>query len=410
LNKQRRSLVFRSGIAGREDIPKYEVSMKSVGLFPELTASDELLHTTGILPSQTIRRLIASGRINSPVEIAEEQIQPASIDLRLGSVAYRVRASFLPGPQYTVENKIRDLLIAEVDLTKPTVFERGCVFIVPLLEELSLTADTAAKANPKSTTGRLDVFTRLITDYGTEFDWASRGYSGKLYAEIISRTFAVTVVVGTKLNQLRFIRGNPPSTDGMLAELDRKETLVYETEDSPVAANIDRGLRISVDLSGTVDKDIVAHRAKRNAPVVDLTKKNFYDPSEFWEPIYAPGPKGIILDPGDFYLLASREKVRVPPTFAAEMVAYDPTIGELRIHYAGFFDPGFGYGLSDIPGTKAVLEVRAHEVPVLLEDRQVIGRLLYSRMMGSPDKVYGTSIGSAYQRQGLMLSKQFKRP
>lgn len=380
----------------------------NIGLFPDFFATDELPHTTGILPSQTIRQLITNGRISSEVEITEEQIQPASIDLRLGPVAYRVRASFLPGRYSTVEKKVRDLQIAEIDLTKPTVLEKGCVFIVPLLEELALPAHTMAKANPKSTTGRLDVFTRLITDYGTEFEWVPKGYRGKLYAEIVSRTFAVTVVMGTKLNQIRFIRGRPPSTDGMLLELDVKETLVYEDEDNPTPANIDRGLRISVDLNGE-DNDIVAHRARPNAPAVDLSKKDFYNPSEFWEAIYPPGRKGIILDPNDFYLLSSREKIRVPPSFAAELVPYDPSMGELRIHYAGFFDPGFGYGLSDILGSKAVLEVRAHEVPVVIEDKQIIGRLVYSRMMGPPEKVYGSSIGSAYQRQQSMLSKQFKR-
>jgi dCTP deaminase len=264
------------------------------------------------------------------------------------------------------------------------------------------------KANPKSTTGRLDVFTRLITDYGTEFEWVPKRYRGKLYAEIVSRTFTVKVVMGTRLNQLRFIRGTPPSTDRMLLELDEKENLVYEDEDSPGTANIDQGLRISVDLSGDND-DTVAYKARQNAPVVDLSQKNFYESSEFWETINPPKRNGLVLQPGDFYLLSSREKIRVPPHFAAELVPYDPAMGELRIHYAGFFDPGFGYGLRDIFGTKAVLEVRAHEVPVLLEDRQIIGRLIYSRMTGPPERIYGSSIGSNYQQQGSMLSKQFKR-
>lgn len=283
------------------------------------------------------------------------------------------------------------------------------MFIVPLLEELSLPPDVMAKANPKSTTGRLDVFTRLITDYGTEFEWVPGGYAGKLYAEIVSRTFAVTVGMGTKLNQLRFIRGTPRSTDQMLFDLDEQETLVYGEEDNPAAANINQGLRISVDLRGSEDTDIVAYKAKQNAPAVDLSKRDFYNPSEFWETIRAPKRKRIILDPSNFYLLSSREKIRVPPTVAAELIPYDPSMGELRIHYAGFFDPGFGYGLSDILGTKAVLEVRAHEVPVAIEDGQIIGRLIYSRMMGSPTKIYGSGIGSNYQQQASMLSKQFKR-
>jgi Deoxycytidine deaminase len=380
----------------------------NIGLFPELLAADPLQHTTGTFPSQMIRQLISTGKIRSPIEIEEEQIQPASIDLRLGPVAYRVQASFLPGKHSTVASKVRDLQMAEIDLRKPAVLEKGCVFIVPLLEEVSLAANTVAKANPKSTTGRLDVFTRLITDFGTEFEWVPAGYSGKLYAEIVSRTFSVTVVMGTKLNQLRFVRGTPRGGDQMLVDLDEKDNLVYD-EDIPAAANIKQGLRISVDLVGSEDSDVVAHKARKNAPAVDLSKKDFYHPSEFWEVIQAPRQKRIILDPGDFYLLSSREKVRVPPTVAAELVPYDPSMGELRIHYAGFFDPGFGYGSSDILGTKAVLEVRAHEVPVAIEDRQIIGRLVYSRMMGCPDKIYGTSIGSTYQRQASMLSKQFKR-
>src|SRR5690349_17289944 len=204
------------------------MSKLNVELFPELSISDSTDRTTGILPSQMIQRLIATGRIRSPLEITEEQIQPASIDLRLGPVGYRVRASFLPGRYSTVMRKITDLQISEIDLTKPTVLEKGCIYIVPLLEELNLTSDMVVKANRKSTTGRLDVFTRLITDYGTEFEWVPKGYTGKLYVEIVSRTFAVTVVTGTKLNQLRFVRGTPPSTDRMLQELDEKETLVYE--------------------------------------------------------------------------------------------------------------------------------------------------------------------------------------
>lgn len=383
------------------------MNANSPRLFNDFKSADDLDHSTGILPSQAIEDLVASGRISSLIPLDADQIQPASVDLRLGAIAYRVRASFLPGRNSTVERKMKELQISQIDLTEPTVFERGSVFIVPLLERMSLPADTVGKANPKSTTGRLDIFTRLITDYGTEFDWVPKGYAGSLYAEIVSRTFAVTVRQGTRLNQIRFIRGNPPSTDNMLIELDQKESLVYGGEDSPIEANIDRGLRISVDLDGG-GRDVIAYRAKANAPAIDLNCRQFYDPADFWDEIRPSKARAVILDPGDFYLLASREKVRVPPSFAAEMVPYDPSLGELRVHYAGFFDPGFGYGLSDIPGTRAVLEVRAHEVPVLMEDQQVIGRLVYSRMMGTPAKIYGTSIGSSYQRQNFMLSKQFK--
>jgi dCTP deaminase len=366
------------------------------------------LDGTGLLPSQSIRDLIRSGRISSVQAIGEEQIQPASIDLRLGPVAYRVRASFLPGRESTVEAKLRNLALVEVDLTREQIFERGCVHIVPLMEELALPDDISAKANPKSTTGRLDVFTRLIIDGGEEFERVPRGYGGKLYAEFVSRTFPVAVQAGMRLNQLRFVRGRERISDKMLASLDRQERLVYN-EDTAAKANIQQGLWIRLDLQGDSESQIVAFKAKKNAPVIHLNKVNFYDPEEFWEPVHSRAGRGAILDPGDFYLLASKEKIRVPPSVAAEMVPFDPTVGEFRIHYAGFFDPGFGYGSSDILGTKAVLEVRAHEVPILMEDNQKVGRLIYSELMAIPDKVYGPSIGSSYQQQALALSKQFKK-
>jgi dCTP deaminase len=378
-------------------------------LFSDLATEPVSPRTTGILPAQSIRELIARGRIEASEEITEEQIQPASIDLRLGEVAYRVRASFLPGPDCTVQDKVSALLITEIDLTEGVVFEPGCVYIVPLMEELRLPKNVEARANPRSTTGRLDIFTRLITDYGSEFERVRPGYRGGLFAEIVSRTFNIRVRKGTKLNQLRFIRGSPPSHDGPLAELDEREKLVYEDEEGPVKAKIDKGLRISVRLSAEGETDLVACRAKKHAPVIDLGMRDFYDPREYWDTVYSVPGRGIVLDPGDFYLLASKEKIRVPPDYAAEMVPYDQSIGEFRVHYAGFFDPGFGYGLSDVLGTLAVLEVRAHEVPILIEHGQIVGRLVYSPMLARPDKIYGVQIGSSYQMQGLALSKQFKK-
>jgi dCTP deaminase len=380
----------------------------NISLFPDLGVSEPPVRTTGILPAQAIRELISSERIHSLPAIDEDQVQPASVDLRLGPLAYRVRASFLPGPESTIEDKIENLRIGTVDLNEGAIFEKGCVYIVPLMEELVLPKDVEARANPKSTTGRLDVFTRLITDYGTEFERVARAYRGRLYAEIVSRTFTLRVRTGIKLNQLRFIRGNPPSYDSTLTQLDERENLVYGEEDNPATARIDRGLRISVKLSAEPDGEIVAYKARKNAPVIDIERRDFYEPDEFWE-TYPARSRPLILDPGDFYLLASKEKIRVPPDYAAEMVPYDPSIGEFRVHYAGFFDPGFGYGLSDIRGTLAVLEVRAHEVPILIEHGQSVGRLVYSPMAARPDKIYGADIGSSYQQQGLALSKQFKR-
>jgi dCTP deaminase len=390
-------------------MPSANVANMKIGLFPDIMSEAPQLRTTGVLPSQAIKDLIASGRVSASPAISDEQIQPASLDLRLGDVAHRVQASFLPGPRTTVEEKINLSRMIRLDLTGATVFEKGCVYIVPLLETLNLPPDISGKANPKSTTGRLDIFTRLITDYGVEFERVPAGYRGRLYAEIVPRTFTVRVRAGMRLNQLRFVRGNPPSRDSVLSVLDTEEKLIFLDEDNSAKAQIDRGLKVTVNLQATDDFGIVAYKAKRNAPVIELDRVDYYEPEDFWEIRREREGKSIILDPSDFYILASREKVRVPPDFAAEMVAFDPSMGEFRVHYAGFFDPGFGYGTSDIKGTRAVLEVRAHEVPFMIDHGQVVGRLVYSPLQARPDKIYGVGIGSSYQQQALTLSKQFRR-
>jgi dCTP deaminase len=379
-------------------------------LFPELERDlQSLSFTTGILPSQRISELIAHGRVSTATPIEGDQIQPSSLDLRLGPVGYRMQASFLPGPKATVESRIKDLAMTKIDLTRPTVFEKGCVYLVPLMEQLNLTAELSAKANPKSTTGRLDIFTRLICDGGTEFERVPEGYKGTLYAEVVPRTFTIIVQAGVKLNQLRFVRGCPPPSDTTLQELDEQETLVYGAGDLPAEAQINRGLMVSLNLQGDPEHRLIGYRARQNTPAIDLLQKDHYDPEDFWDPMYEPRSRRIILNPDDFYILLSKEKVRIPPAYAAEMVAYDPSMGEFRIHYAGFFDPGFGYGASDVKGSHAVLEVRSHEVPFLIEDGQIVGRLIYERLLAHSDKIYGMGIGSSYQGQGLALSKQFKR-
>jgi len=374
---------------------------------PEPSTEGAQTRTTGILPSQDISNLIARGNISATPAINPDHIQPASLDLRLGDMAHRVRASFLPGPNSTVEAKIKELRMTRVDLTGAPVFEKDCVYIIPLVEELSLPENISGKANPKSTTGRLDVFTRLITDYGTEFDRVPPGYKGKLYAEVVSRTFTVSLRAGMRLSQLRFVQGNPRSSDSAIRGLDREDPLVYD-EDSPGKARVERGLRITVNLEGA-EGEIIAYRAKRYAPAIELDKINFYPTEEFWEVRHQNAGKNLILEPGDFYILASKERVSVPPEFAAEMVPFDPSDGEFRIHYAGFFDPGFGHGSGDIKGTPAVLEVRAHEVPFLMEHGQLVGRLNYMPLLSRPHKIYGTNIGSSYQHQALTLSKQFRK-
>jgi dCTP deaminase len=381
---------------------------EAVALFPDV-APESAPRSKGILPSQGIRELIRSGRVTAAPAIEEQHVQPASLDLRLGPIAHRVRASFLPGPNSTVAEKLEELRMARVDLTGAAVLEKDCVYLVPLLEELDLPENISGKANPKSTTGRLDIFTRLITDHGVEFDRVPAGYKGKLYAEVVSRTFTVRIRAGMRLSQLRFVQGSPVMGDRTIRELDQEKSLVYMDEDSPTRARLDRGLRITLNLEGSEPGEIIAYKARIGAPVIELDKINHYSYEQFWEPHYQTPGKNLILHRDDFYILASRERVRVPPDYAAEMIPFDPSDGEFRIHYAGFFDPGFGYGSSNIKGTRAVLEVRAHDVPFVMEHGQLVGRLNYIPLLTRPDKIYGTDIGSSYQQQALTLSKQFKK-
>jgi dCTP deaminase len=376
---------------------------------PTLFHGPTVEHTTGVYPSQKIESLIADGCITADQGIAADQVQPSSLDLRLGSVAYRVRASLLPGTGATVLEKVEEYTTHQVDLSKPAVLEKGCVYVVPLQEECKLPPRVGAKANPKSSIGRLDVLTRLITDRSTEFERVAPGYRGRLYAEIAPRTFSILVQAGTRVNQIRFVRGTPRPADSDIRRLQAARALLYVEDEAVEEPDIDQGIWISVDLRGLQGSDIVGYKAKAHAPLIDLDRVGYYDPAEFWEPISKPRNGRLILNPSDFYILASRERMWVPPTHAAEMVVYNQSVGEMRIHYAGFFDPGFGYGDENI-GTHAVLEVRSHEVPFLLEDEQRVGRLVYERLMAPPDRLYGPAIGSSYQGQSLWLSKQFKKP
>ncbi len=365
----------------------------------------------GILPTQAIRTLIAEGIISSDKEIPESQIQPASLDLRLGDKAYRVRASFLPGPGARVMDTVATLGMHEIDLSEGAVLEKECVYIVPLEESVDLPPGLYGIANPKSSTGRLDIFTRLITDGAkdlpSEFDRIREGYRGPLYAEICPRAFAVKVIAGTRLNQLRLRRGAASSSDIAMRQLNNTVGL---TDQNLSEQDISGGVPFSVNLSGENSDGLVGYRAKRHTGIIDLEKIAHYDWQDFWEPLYVRKSEGLILNPGDFYILASKEAVRVPNDHAAEMVAYDTLVGEFRVHYAGFFDPGFGVFDDGRPGTRAVLEVRSHDVPFVLEDGQVVGRLVYEPLTDIPDKVYGIDIGSNYASQALTLAKQFRTP
>lgn len=359
-------------------------------------------HSTGILPSHVLKRLIRARReIVATDEVEDNQIQPASLDLRLGAMAWRVRASFLPGPGATVREKLDAVTMHEIDLSEGAVLETHCVYVVPLLESAAFGARVSGIANPKSSTGRLDVFTRLITDHGQAFDRIEPGYHGPLYAEISPRTFPVLVRKGSRLNQLRVRRGSPQFTDTQLKRLHAEQPLVDG------AADIENGLALSVNLRAPEGGNQIGWRAKRHTGIIDVDRRGVLDPLDYWDPILAGRSECIVLDPDEFYILASREAVAIPPDFAAEMVPFNPLVGEFRVHYAGFFDPGFGHEAGGGHGAKAVLEVRSREVPFILEHGQTIGRLLFERLTDPPPLVYGQGIGSNYQRQGLKLSKHF---
>jgi dCTP deaminase len=355
----------------------------------------------GILPRRAIEDYCATGKIDTGRALDADQVQPASLDLRLGPTAYRVRASFLPGPRATVKQRLAGLALHEFPLADSAVLETGCVYIVPLLESLALPSGVSAAANPKSSTGRLDIFTRVITDNAAEFDNVPVGYAGPLYAEISPRSFSIVVRTGSRLSQIRFRAGASLASDEIIRVLHAREGLIASG-----AVNIDNGLALTVDLSGGDETAPVGFRAKRHSGLVDVDKKNALEVLDYWEPIWQRGY--LVLDPDQFYILASKEAVRVPPTHAAEMVPFNPLVGEFRVHYAGFFDPGFGHSSGGGEGSRAVLEVRSHEVPFILEDGQIIGRLVYEPLTEAPDKVYGQGIGSNYQKQGLKLSKHFK--
>ena len=354
----------------------------------------------GVIPSQLIAAMIACGEITASIPPDPGQIQPASLDLRLGSTAYRVRASFLPGATASVGERLDEVAMHQIDIASGAVLEKGCVYVVPLLEGLALPADLRAVANAKSSTGRLDLFTRLITDRGVEFDRIAAGYRGPLFAEISPRSFSVLVRPGMRLNQIRFRRGEAALDDAALRRLDAAQGLVDGT------AQIAGGLGFSVDLAAGGAR-VVGYRAKPHTGLIDLDRIGHYDPWAFWEPVMAERGR-IILDPGAFYILVSREAVHVPPDYAAEMAPYLAMVGEFRVHYAGFFDPGFGHAAAGGGGARGVLEVRCHEAPFALDHGQIVGRLVYERMAARPDLLYGRATGSNYQGQGLKLSKHFR--
>ena len=373
----------------------------------------------GVLSSQEILELIHKNVITSENGIEKDLIQPASIDLRLGIKAWRVPASFLPGKGNKVSSRLKDLAMHEFSLIDGAVLECGCVYIVKLLENVSLTDNLTGIANPKSSTGRLDVFTRLIVDGAMEFEEVPAGYQGPLYAEISPRTFSVLVRTGSRLNQLRLRRGQSFTSDKEMEILQEHVGLVRNQDNINLPNKIKNGVPLSVDLVG--ENGLIGYKARKHSMLIDIDKPNHYKRELFWEKItvedllYQGGDYqnknnqgSLILSPDAFYILASKEYVSVPSKYAAEMRAYDTKVGEFRAHYAGFFDPGFGLTELGASKTKAVLEVRSHDVPFLIEQDQTVCRLVYEPMANVPSILYGEAGSSNnYQAQGLKLAKHF---
>jgi dCTP deaminase len=368
----------------------------------------------GVLPDHELRAAVDAGWIETRVPLGDAQFQPASLDLRLGPIAYQLRASFLPFRE-TVRDRLDgdgDLVIDRLSLTDGATLQRGSVYLVPLLESLALPPGLRGRSNPKSTTGRLDLFTRVITDRTPRFDEIAAGYGGELYLEVSPQSFPVRVHAGASLNQLRLLAGDSAISDRRLREVYAGSPLLYDDDDQPLPverATFNDGLCMGIDLSGRATGGIIGYRAHPNPPAVDLARIGHYDPAEYWEPIKRPGRDAYILEANRFYILVSKERIRVPPDYAAEMVVYDAGAGEIRTHYAGFFDPGFGFGDGTVLGTKVVMEVRAREVPFLVYDGQISFKVWFERLRSRPTRVYGVGLGSSYQHQTLSLSKHFKR-
>ncbi len=371
---------------------------------------------SGVLSSRFLKEAVKKRQIRAKEPVEDAQIQPASMDLRLGAKAYRLISSFLPEGMNVFEKlgtdgSGRELVMYEFDITNGGILEKGHVYLIPLMEELNLPPDVFGKANPKSTTGRLDIFARVLTDKSPRFDDIAKGYSGRLFLEVMPRSFTISVKKGISLAQMRLMQGDCVLTDAGIRALHKKHRILYNGDEHLKAEDvfISRGLFMRVDLSGEAPGATIGYKSKKNSHVVDLTKKNHYNIEEFWEPVFRNKKGTLILEPEDFYILSSKEKIRIPPAYAAEMVPYEAGSGELRTHYAGFFDPGFGFGRKgEVKGTKAVLEVRAHDVPFMIADGQTFCKLFFEKMLEVPEKAYGPQIGSSYQFQGVTLSKQFK--
>lgn len=364
---------------------------------------------SGILPQQQLKTLVDEGQIKSP-PLDVDQLQPNSLDLRVGKIAYRARFSFLPTDRpIATMLEGSDLTLDTLDLDGPegAILETGKVYIIPLQESLALPAACKGTTNPKSSTGRLDILARVLVDRTSRFDEIPAGYAGPLYLEVVPRSFPVRMRKGDRLSQLRLAHGNwSQLTDDELRSEIEQHGLVCTDSGQPIAADqlsLDDGVFLTAHVTDP-EVSTVGYVARKCTPAVDLRRKD-HPPQPYWRGVSsAQDGAGIVLQPDEFYIFSSRERVVIPPHLCAEMVAYDSRSGELRTHYAGFFDSGFGYQCG---GARVVLEVRNLDVPFLLQDGQRLFRLQYFKNAACPEALYGSGETSHYQAQGLRLSKHF---
>ncbi|MDA1284586.1 MAG: 2'-deoxycytidine 5'-triphosphate deaminase [Proteobacteria bacterium] len=329
-----------------------------------------------ILIKKNIEELIKKKIILITSSFNKSQIQPASLDLTLSSNCYRIKASFIPNNK-KVSQLIESLALSKINLNNENLLEKNCIYLCELNEHLNLNNAYSAKSNPKSTTGRLDIFTRLITDYGKEYDVVDRGYNGKLYLEIIPQSFSIIVKKGLSLNQIRFY----------------KDHLIINS------------FIKSQDISIYIKKnEICAYKAIKNTSAINLNKLNHYKINDFWETII-PKNNNFIIEKDEFYILRSLENIKIKDTIAAELEPFGDNFGNFRVHYAGFFDPGFG---NNKLGTPAVFELRAYDTPFYVENKQKVARLNFYKLIEKSINTYGKKIKSNYHNQKLKLAKQFK--
>ena len=366
-----------------------------------------------VLSHQTLLRIYGgvSPLITADTALCDDQIQMASIDLSLKGPVYGMRASGLPRRGETVRSRID--ASAKTGYTfnltgEDKLLSRRQTYIIPLNEGLKLPPGFAARFSPKSSTGRVDVLARILADGIPHFDSVpAEGYRGPLYLEVTPLSCDILLRSGQSLMQMRLRQGDSLVSANDLVTLQAEKGIVWGKDGKPIAPEklslAEHGLYMHVDL----DRDIVGFMA-RDPILAELSfaKSDFYDPYDFWEPITRPKGGSIVLNPGRFYLLATKERVKVPSNICGDIAAYDASTGEFRTHYAGFFDPGFGGSKPEERGTVGVMEVRGREIPFELQDNQPVCRMDFQWLDEVPNRLYGA--GNNYTGEQPSLGKFFR--